>query len=555
MPFDTEARIDGSHFASDPKVLSNVSDLHTAALAPHANFRGQPAYRCDIDGLRAVAIGTVVLYHAFPTTVPGGFIGVDIFFVISGFLISGIVFTQMGLGRFSFREFYVRRACRIFPALVLVLGSTCIVGWMWLLPGDWQRLGEEVRGGAFFFANFVFLNQAGYFDQASVLKPLLHLWSLAIEEQFYIAWPLAVLLTYRNRALLPLLILTGMVASFALNFAQVTQSPTPTFYMPTTRAWELLLGCLLAYRAHFSKGAVARAFSAIEILLPSELRALLGLLLIAAGVALFDSHQLFPGWRALFPTLGAALLICAGPTTKINRLLLGNPPMVFVGLISYPLYLWHWPILAFATIYNGGTPGFEERLILIACAIGCAVLTFYFIERPICSGALRRRKSAVVLAVLCATLGSIGHLIVRGEVSSNASRFGVDRIVAAAGDWAYPTPDLVGETYHGQLLRKFKDAVGKNLILFFGDSNMDMYWPRIQLLAKQKAIAKQDTIYFFTYGGCPPSPGITEVHHPYCAGLVDAARALIGERDIRTVVIAAHWWSYFSATSSYEYGG
>jgi peptidoglycan/LPS O-acetylase OafA/YrhL len=536
------------------EVPNNVSTtLHTAGFAPDANFRDQPAYRPDIDGLRAVAIGTVVLYHAFPAAMPGGFIGVDIFFVISGFLISGIVFTQMEEGRFSFREFYVRRACRIFPALVLVLSLTCIVGWMWLLPSDWLRLGQEVRGGAFFFANFVFLNQAGYFDQTSVLKPLLHLWSLAIEEQFYFAWPLAVLLTYRNRALLPL-ILTGMVASFVLNIAQIAQHPISTFYLPTTRAWELLVGCLLAYRVHFAQSAVGSVFSAFEILLPSELRALFGLALIVAGVVLFDSHQLFPGWRALIPTLGAAFLISAGPAAKINQFLLANPPMIFVGLISYPLYLWHWPILSFATIYNGGTLGIEERLILIALAIGCSVLTFYLIERPIRFGTFRRRKAAM-LAALCATLGSVGHLIAWNDVPSNASRFGIDRIVAAAGEWAYPTPDLVDETYHGQLLRKFKDAVGKNAILFFGDSNMEMYWPRIEILATQRAIANRDTIYFLTYGGCPPSPGITEVQHPYCAGFVDTARALIHERDIRTVVIAAHWWSYFGATSNYEYEG
>jgi peptidoglycan/LPS O-acetylase OafA/YrhL len=364
----------------------------------------QPAYRPDIDGLRAVAIGTVVLYHAFPSVVPGGFIGVDIFFVISGFLISGIVLTQMAEGRFSFREFYVRRICRVFPTLVLVLSLTCIVGWMWLLPRDWERLGQEMRGGAFFFANFVFLRQTGYFDQTSVLKPLLHLWSLSIEEQFYLAWPLAVLLAYRNLVVLSLLILVGLVASFAFNIAHIAQSPTATFYMPGTRAWELLVGCLLAYRALFTKGAVARSISAVEVLLTSEWWALIGLGLIAAGVALFDNNQLFPGWRALFPTLGAALLISAGPATKINRLILANPPMIFIGLVSYPLYLWHWPILSFATIYCGGALGIQERLILLVLAIGCAVATFYLIERPIRFGALPRRKMAVVLAVLCSAL-------------------------------------------------------------------------------------------------------------------------------------------------------
>jgi peptidoglycan/LPS O-acetylase OafA/YrhL len=511
-------------------------------------------YRPDIDGLRAVAIGTVVLYHTFPTAVPGGFIGVDIFFVISGFLISGIIFTQIRQKRFSFLDFYVRRACRIFPALVIVLGLTCAIGWMWLLPADWLRLGQEVRGGAFFFANFVFLNQSGYFDQASIQKPLLHLWSLAIEEQFYLLWPLAVLLTYRIPALLPLLILGGMAASFTLNIAQIADHPVSTFFMPTTRAWELLIGCLLAYRSYFAQSGVARVFSTFENLLPSELRAMFGLVLILVGVVLFDSRQLFPGWRALFPTLGAAMLISAGQAAKTNRLLLANPPMIFIGLISYPLYLWHWPILSFATIYNGGTLGIETRLILIILSVGCSLLTFYLIERPIRFGTLRR-KAAVTLTAFCAILGGFGHLIAWHEIRSNASRLGVDRIAAAAGEWAYPTADLVGETYRGQLVRKFKDADGKNAILFFGDSNMEMYWPRIEVIAKRSIIANHDSIYLLTFGGCPPLPGVTEVHHPYCNGFVDAARPLIRERNIKTVVIAAAWWSYFRSTSSYDYEG
>jgi peptidoglycan/LPS O-acetylase OafA/YrhL len=512
------------------------------------------AYRPDIDGLRAIAIGTVVLYHAFPGFLPGGFIGVDIFFVISGVLISGIVFTEMQVNRFSFIQFYVRRICRIFPALALVLTLTCAVGWLWLLPADWLRLGQEVRGGAFFFANFVFLNQAGYFDQASVQKPLLHLWSLAIEEQFYLAWPLAVFLVYRNRIALGTLIWSGLIGSFVLNVVLVATEPVATFYMPATRAWELLVGCLLAYRAHFSETATARSFAAIESVVSSDVRAIVGLAFIVYGAVCFDSHQLFPGWRALLPTLGAALLISAGPKAAINRVLLANRVGVFIGLISYPLYLWHWPILSFATIYKGAAPGIGERALLVCLAVACSIATFYLIERPIrLSRPFARRAAAAAWGVFCASIGVVGHLISLNDIESNASRFGLNRIVSAAGEWSYPTADLTAEAAHGQVLRKLIGSDGPNSVLFFGDSNMEMYWPRVQFLASHNALASRDTIYFLTYGGCAPMPGVTEIKHPYCAGLVNAAQAIVKEKDIKTIVFGAHWWGYLGSNSAYRY--
>ena len=513
-------------------------------------------YRPDIDGLRAVAIGTVVLYHAFPGALPGGFIGVDIFFVISGFLISGIVFAEMETDRFSFLQFYVRRICRIFPALALVLSLTCAVGWLWLFPSDWLRLGQETRGGAFFFANFVFMNQAGYFDQASIQKPLLHLWSLAIEEQFYLAWPLAVFLVYRRRIAVGVLIWVGLIVSFVLNVSQVASHPVATFYMPTTRAWELLVGCLLAYRTQLPEALSTRALAAIESVVRPDIRAAVGLALIVIAATFFDSHQLFPGWRALLPTLGAALLISAGAKATINRVLLTNPIAVFVGLISYPLYLWHWPILSFATIYKGGALSVGESWLLVCLAAACSIATFYLVERPIRFGQpFVRRIAAAALGVVCASLGLTGHLIALDIVESNASRFGLDRITSAAGEWSYPTADLTIEASHGHVLRKFKGSDGPNAVLFFGDSNMEMYWPRVQFLASLTEMASQDTIYFLTLGGCPPMPDVTDAQHPYCAGFVDAAKAIVQEKNIKTVVFGANWWSYLASTTPYRYRG
>ena len=208
-----------------------------------------PTYRADIDGLRALAVIAVIGFHAFPQAVPGGFIGVDLFFVISGFLISTILYENLIAHSFSFTDFYARRIRRIFPALMVVLASAYAIGWFVLLPDEYAQLGKHIAGGAGFIENFLLWHESGYFDNAAETKPLLHLWSLGIEEQFYIVWPILLWLAYRARLnLLSLTILIGG-ASFILNLwgTQVSPNPVATFYSPQTRFWELLMGAVLAY--------------------------------------------------------------------------------------------------------------------------------------------------------------------------------------------------------------------------------------------------------------------------------------------------------------------
>lgn len=428
-----------------------------------------------------------------------------------------------------------------------------MAGWLWLLSSDWQRLGEHVRGGAFFMANFILAGEAGYFDQAAELKPLLHLWSLAIEEQFYLAWPLLAFVAYRYRFALPVLIVIGLATSFGFNVARIANKPVATFFLPGTRVWELLIGCLLAYCVHFPTSGLGRVIALGEAKVSANIRSLLGIVLIGIGVAVISKQQLFPGWWALLPTLGAALLISAGPTALINRRLLANPLMTFVGLISYPLYLWHWPMLSLATIYVGGAPSLEIRAVLVVASVAAATATYYFLERPIRFGAVPRRKAAVILAAICVIIGASGHLVAKSAIPSHASSYGTDPIATAAGEWQYPTPILAAETYRRHKLLKMTNTTGSEGVLFFGDSNMEQYWPRVEVLGQQPEIAARKTIYFLTFGGCPPLPDVTEVNHPYCAGFVDAGLALVRERNIKTVVIGAHWWSYFTQHVSYEY--
>lgn len=330
-------------------------------------------YRADIDGLRAIAVLAVVIFHAFPTFLQGGFVGVDIFFVISGFLITSIILKQAALNTFSLSHFYANRIRRIFPALLLVLIFSLVVGWFSLTADEYKQLGFHAAGGALFIDNFIFWRESGYFDNAAETKPLLHLWSLAIEEQFYLVWPVVLLLILRLTKAVARVFIILILTSLAYSAWKVGVNPVADFFSPLTRAWELLLGGLLAHAAlenvtlKKSQGNIA---------------SVAGLLLIASAVLLINKASAFPGLWALLPTLGAVLLIWA-KDSYINQKILAHPWLVAIGLISYPLYLWHWPLLIFARIFEGETPTVLIRVLLVLASVILAWATYQFIEKPI----------------------------------------------------------------------------------------------------------------------------------------------------------------------------
>ncbi|MBU3584120.1 acyltransferase [Polynucleobacter sp. 15G-AUS-farblos] len=370
-------------------------------------------YRPDIDGLRALAVLCVVLFHAFPTVLPGGFIGVDLFFVISGFLICTILFSQFEAGTFSVWDFYDRRIRRIFPALILVLFSCYAFGWLTLFADEYMQLGKHITAGTGFISNFVFWQEAGYFDNVADTKPLLHLWSLGIEEQFYIIWPLVLWLGYRFKANLLVITILVAITSFVLNIRgiNIKHDLVATFYSPQTRFWELLLGAILAYVTLHPiqrlNGFTANPEQHQKI---QSAQSALGLVLVALGVALIHKQSPFPGWWALLPTLGAVLIIHAGPKAVINRHLLSNKLMVWMGLISYPLYLWHWPILSFLRIIEGEVPKVELRIVAVALSLILSTLTYLLVERPIRFGKKSLRKvTTIILALLMAIVGYLGY--------------------------------------------------------------------------------------------------------------------------------------------------
>lgn len=367
-----------------------------------------PKYRPDIDGLRAVAVLCVVIFHAFPSVLKGGFIGVDVFFVISGFLITSIIVGNLDRGSFRFADFYGRRVRRIFPVLLVVLSASYGAGWVLMYGDEYRQLGKHITGGAGFVANFVLWGESGYFGSAAHAKPLLHLWSLGVEEQFYIVWP--ALLWFGKRRGWPLLWLTvvlGLV-SFILNIAAVQGDPVRAFYSPQTRFWQMLTGSVLACMTLHGQSLLGR-WRPAALAGPRwrNAQSWAGLALIVAGLALVTEARAFPGWWALLPTLGAAMLIAAGGQAWVNRVVLGNRVMAAIGLISFPLYLWHWPLLVFLHLTSlASSPWARAGALALAGVL--AWLCYRFLEKPLRSGGATRTKTAVLVAlmVLAAAVGA-----------------------------------------------------------------------------------------------------------------------------------------------------
>ena len=517
------------------KLNNSIADLAPTASAVSVNLSHHPKYRPDIDGLRAIAVLAVVVFHAFPALVPGGFIGVDIFFVISGFLITSILARELEYGRFTFAGFYARRIRRIFPALLLVMVACLAFAWFALFPDELKQLGLHLAGGAGFVSNLVLWQEVGYFDRAADTKPLLHLWSLAIEEQFYIVWPVLLLLASKLRLNLLLVSAALALLSFAVNVAGVAAFPSATFYSPASRAWELLLGAVLACSLHSAQpvAVFTRAAAAVS----PNVRSAAGALLLAIGLAVITRERQFPGWYALLPTAGAVLMIGAGPKAWFNRVVLSNRLLVWFGLISYPLYLWHWPLLSFAHIVESGTPAPQLRAGLVALAIVLAWLTWRLVERPLRFG--QARHNVAILAGLMAALAAGGAYIwssagmpQRAAIVDNArhqkslvlvedvqnaaackKRYGFDSLYKyclLARPGQDPTVVLLGDShaYHVVAgLTKYYNSQGENL-LYLGTRHP--YW------------------------------GLDPGNEPYQQATQGMLEQALGTASIRTVVFSTH---------------
>jgi len=505
------------------------------------------AYRPDIDGLRAIAVLSVVAYHVEPQRFRGGFVGVDIFFVISGFLISSIIFKELETGSFSILEFYIRRVRRIYPALAIVLACTCVAGWLFLLPTDFVALGKQILGGSTFVANVVLWWQSGYFSDDAIRKPLLHLWSLGVEEQYYLFFPLLCALFYRakSRWNLPAVFAAVAIISMIINVAFVNRYPDASFYLPFARLWELFLGAGLALY-------VQRSIHTWETHLNPVGRTavgILGLAMIGVSIIVINERHAFPGWWALLPTVGTALVIFAGPLAWANRTLLSWKPVVWVGLISYPLYLWHWPLFSFSRLINEGPRSrFVLDPMLVLSSFVLAYLTYRFVETPIrhVKDGARRRRGALWLVGCVLATGAFGAVVIAGHgfpsrwpssIVGLDHKFGEDLQVAAHGRRCFLEADQSPKDFGSECVDPEAGHEGQPLVMVWGDSHAADLMPGFRALQPKTGWRMAQ----ITASLCPPIEGVEIPERPACKAINDYALEQIRTLKPKIVILSAFW--------------
>lgn len=484
-------------------------------------------YRADVDGLRALAIFLVVWFHASPREIPGGYIGVDVFFVISGYLISGIILRELRSGSFSVRDFYVRRFRRIVPALATVLISVWALGWFALFSWEYAELGKQMAASAGFIANMLFWQEAGYFDVTAEMKPLLHLWSLGVEEQFYLFWPLILMFSFHKRWNIWTLLLALMGVSFALNIAFIQQYSSAVFYLLPTRLWELLAGASLAYLEIFRPGAIAAFGRRLPARIAphyENLRALLGFGLIVFASLSLKKSSLFPGWWALAPVIGAWLLI-SSPQAWINRKIFATRVAVYLGQISYPLYLWHWPLISMTHILENGEPSHRIRNQAVLIALVLSVLTYKGIEPWFRKSPPGPKRYGRVFGTTFAVLGSLlvlgiwtssnGGFPQRLESLESARNDGLENTGLKTFDGKAPSLEnqLWPSNIGGDCPVESKEFDARlcpgpgSAVAMVGDSHGDHWTPGL-LALKDTPLSHLLFVNRWKAGGCPPLLGM-----------------------------------------------
>lgn len=493
-------------------------------------------YRPDIDGLRAVAIVPVVLYHAGFVLWGGGFVGVDVFFVISGYLIASFILAEIHSGKFSLGNFYLRRIRRIFPALLTMMAASAAIGALLMTPHAFRRLGESIAATALFSSNFLFWLQSGYFVAPLEERPLLHTWSLGVEEQFYLAFPIFLMLLFRFfPSRLVGATLTLCVVSFGVNVLAVKTHSSFAFFLAPSRIWELFIGVL------FAVGALAPPRTTRW----SEAAGSMGIVLIGCAIFGFSQFTVFPGFAALAPTLGAALIIWAGMSGKgrVTRLL-SRPAAVLAGKISYSLYLWHFPLLAFAAYVSIGGPSLSMRLAMIALSIVLAFASWIYIEQPVRLGRGMFGQRQVVFGAATAAVALFGGF---GVVTHFADGF-PDRINEAGRQIAAAERDINPDRGSCLLLDAeidvakrppcaFGDGSAPVEFALWGDSHAESLRAAFDIAAKKAGRAG----IFFGNAGCIPELGI-ERGNRGCDRVNEAIAAyLMTLPSVHTVILAGRW--------------
>jgi hypothetical protein len=472
--------------------VSGLSEAHRPNSTTKAGDHLK--YRPDIDGLRAIAILSVVIFHAFPSALKGGFVGVDVFFVISGFLISSIIMKGVEAGTFSFYEFYMRRVRRIFPALLVVLTATFIAGWIVMMGDEFKILSKHIISGLAFVQNITLYTESGYFDASAESKPLMHLWSLGVEEQFYLIFPVILILIYRLKINLIRALLLMAALSFTLSVVKIFDTPSGVFFLPQYRFWELLCGSFLAYLS----SVTSRDPISYRPKWLSSWVSGLGLFLIIIAVTLVDKTRQFPGYWALLPVAGSALIIYAGPNAWVNKYILSSRVMVLIGLISYPLYLWHWPLFSFAYIYFSGTPTLLIRVLLVCLSVLLAFATYKLLELPLREKISANTSFLILISVALSFISVSAFVFQKNGLPDRQDEKQEFAAYFANGrpDWHYFTDNKIPERYRydcdwydqaaffsgnatnvpvGSIAEKCSKSSNTKKVMFWGDSHSQMY--------------------------------------------------------------------------------
>ncbi|WEX89559.1 acyltransferase [Sinorhizobium garamanticum] len=516
--------------------------MGSSLAVTHQDFE----YRPDLDGLRAVAILPVLLFHAGFGSFSGGFVGVDVFFVLSGFFMARIVLAELERGSFSFGAFYVRRMRRIFPALFTMIAVSTVAAWFLLMPQEFRYFGDSVQAAALFTSNILFRSESGYFDVAAEMKPLLHTWSLSVEEQFYLIFPVAVFLCYKfaRRHILAIVLAVALL-SFGASTWGIAHAPEKAFYLLHFRIWELLAGVLVAI-------APRAAYAARG----SQALAALGLLAVFLAVFTYTPDTPFPGAYAAVPCLGTALVIHAHCRGGLVARFLSNPVSVSVGRISYSLYLWHWPIIVFLRYGLGHELTTGWALTAVAMSFALAYISWRFVEQPARYGGLASSRRAIVGVSSAAISSAVAFGgIVNGlqgipqrlpegaqrlyQATYDESRFSSERCFADTnGEGLTPA-----QIRRGNLCRVGIETASEPQFLVWGDSHAAAIAPAIDVAARQMGMSGM----FVGRGSCPPLPN-TDFARPAavkrCIDHNAAVMSLIAQERFAFVFMVGYWPKY-----------
>lgn len=507
----------------------------------NAEQRALP-WRPDAEGLRGIAVLAVLVFHAVPSLLPGGFLGVDVFFVLSGFLVGGIVMTELASGTFSLYGFYAKRSRRLFPALFLVLCATLVAASYILPSSDLKELGRQTTASAVFGANFLAWAQSGYFAGEAAYKPLIHLWSLGVEEQFYLLFPCSLVFFWKksDRAVGRFLLVVGAL-SFALCVWLTKQKPDAAFYLPFTRFWELLVGAGLAYY----RGNEIRN-SATTKSLDREVLSWIGLVALVGSLFVLNGKFEIPGWVTAIPVMGAFLLLATGPQTFLARRVLGHSVLRWLGGVSYAAYLWHWPVLVLARFRVGGELSSAMALGLTSASVLAAWLSTELVEKPFRSGGLSKVwKTAPLLFV---------SMIMLAVVALPASNAVASRVPEYLKGLEKYTPQMDGDPWRSEkkcfVNLNTDEPFGKeclgapnegnSLFVLWGDSHAAALWHGLNGQAKSREIRLAE----LTVSSCPPLIERAGEGNMQCPAMRARALNMIATLRPDVVVMAARWDFY-----------